>query len=199
MALPRRFLGDDRAEVSQSAMLLFVASLVIGGLTFGTLLSQVSLFGDQGAATARETARNDAVGVAISSAVGTRPASPGALDGLNVYLAVHSEGPPLDLARTVAFLNVDGSSGTFVYDEAVTTPTTYTAEAVRDVDGSFSGATPILTDGDTVRLTFDLDAALQISPEERLVLRLEPEVGHPLEVDLLAPATFGSGLAVQLL
>ncbi len=188
-------LGRDlRAQIDVATTAVFIVTVGLAAVAAAVLFStSVELRGegpkpdDHGLDVVSVLGRRDSVGVE-------------ALHDLEIYLVSPSDGDPVDLAQMEILISDGGDSFSVGYAEA-RKPGAFTATALRDVDRGFTGAEPVMTSGDLVRLDLALDGTASppaIMPGVEVRVMLVPEGGAPLPLTFTAPESYGSRLAVAL-
>ncbi len=193
---------DEKAEVGIGTMIVFIATVLVAAVAAAVLIDMSGKLQERSARTGSEATEQVSSNLAVESIIGKRDATTDTgLQDMEVYVVLAPGAKDVDLEQLKMQVQDGDTLKTLGYG-TIADATNFTATAVRDADSSFSAANPVMTSGDLVRITIDLDTAtgidLEMEPRENVRLVLLPEVGNSVVTGFSTPNSYGTNLILEL-
>lgn len=191
--------SDERAEGPVGALIGFATAALFAVAAAGMFLDLGDEARDHAAQSGREALATARTTVEVRGVVGRILAGGTALDTLNVTVGLAPGSDPLDLSTLVLDLR-NRTAQRVLLRAASPAIGNFTVAAVRDLDGSIASKV-LLNFDDLATLDANLSVAmndLRLPPREPVHLRLEPNPGAPVRVELTTPATYAGKTIVTL-
>ena len=191
--------NDESAETGIGTMIVFIAAVLVAAIAAGVLISTSGKLQEKSSRTGEEATEQVASNMAIQSVVGKRDAtSDSGLKDMEIYLSLSPGASELDLEQLKIQIQNATQIKTLSYAQAASA-TAFSAAAVRDADGSFSAAAPVMTAGDLVKIVIELDtASLEFEPRDSIRVVLLPEVGSSVSTGFNTPNSYGTKTVLEL-
>lgn len=191
---------DERAQVGIGTMIVFIATVLVAAIAAGVLISTSSDLQERSSRTGNEATEQVSSNLALESVLGRRTSTASAsLDTLEIYLVLAPGAADVDISEMRVQVTTGTSLEILKYDAGTATTDTFSAFQLRDVDGSFTESLPVMTSGDLVVVSIDLNTVpVSLSPRESVKINLIPEVGHSVQVGFTTPGSFGTNLVIPL-
>jgi archaeal flagellin FlaB len=203
MATPRtsnRRKMNNRGEIGIGTMIVFIASVLVAAIAAGVLIETSGKLQERSQRTGSEATEQVSSNLKIESIVGKRDtATDVGLQDLELYLSLAPGASEFDLAQLRIQLSDGTTFVTLAHDDAAAAANTFNATAVRDADDSFSSAAPVMTSGDLVKISINLDAnSAEYEPRNDVSVLMIPEVGAPVETGFVTPNSYGTKVVLAL-
>ena len=194
-----RLRNDERGEMGISTMIVFIAAVLVAAIAAAVLIDTGSRLQERSQRTGNEVTNQVSSNLLLVGAQGERATAADPIQILHFMLSLAPGSSDVDLSQLLIQIKGTDLSINFAYEDNPASATTFNSTAVRDEDGSHTGATPVLNAGDLAVINVDIDAALiPMQPRDHFQVTLLPEVGVVYHADLSAPSSFGDELIVQL-
>ncbi len=203
MESQRKTLNNDTsAQVGIGTMIVFIATVLVAAIAAGVLIATSSDLQEKSSKTGSEATEQVASNLNIESVIGKRDATTDTgLKDLEIYVALAPGASEVDLEQMKLQIT-DGQSLLTLDYAAAASATEFAAVSVRDADSSFSAATPVMNEGDLVRIDIDLSTAagidMEFAPRSDVKVTMLPEVGNPVEKAFDTPNSYGGKLILDL-
>ena len=196
----QRMRRDERGETGIGTMIVFIAAVLVAAIAASVLISTSGKLQEKSSRTGDQATQQVASNMGIESIVGKRDAvSDTGLKHLELYLTLAPGAQELDLEQLKIQLQNATEIKTFAYHNAAANATHFSASAIRDADGSFSGANPVMTAGDLVKVSISLgDANMTLPPRDDVRVVLLPEIGSSVATGFATPSSFGTKTVMEL-
>jgi archaeal flagellin FlaB len=197
----RELLLDKRAQVGIGAMIVFIASVLVAAIAAAVLLDVSGRLQERSSRTGMEATQQVSSNLGVKSIAGerTNTGSGDPLEAVLIRVQLSPGAEQLDLMQLIIEIS-DGSTHRHLnYTSGEAGAGTFNATTIRDVDGSFSPTTPVMSSGDLTEIRINTEANdININPRERVHIDLIPEVGVHVSLDLRVPPSFGDAKVVRL-
>ena len=205
MARPRRTglrrLLDKRAEIGIGTMIVFIASVLVAAIAAGVLIETSGKLQERSQRTGNEATQQVSSNLRVENIVGGRDsASEVGLQDIEIYVSLAPGASEIDLKELLVQFSNGSALITFSHiDNANPGAGHFNATDIRDADGSFSSAFPVLTSGDLVKIWMQLDANnAEYEPRDRVDVLILPEIGAPIATGFTTPNSYGTDVLVAL-
>lgn len=184
-------------------LILFTAALLVAGLTAGFLYQLGLRLQSRAIDSSEDSQREVSTLLSLVSVVGRRDAGGDVgLKDLDLFLqlAPHSEALALD--QVLVHIKNGTSQKVLSYVNGAAGANQFNATELRDPDGSYTGAVPLMTAGDQVKVSIDLAAGvndLEFRTRDHVAVVFMPEVGHQVVAKFDTPPDYGTKTSIELL
>lgn len=180
-------------------MIVFIATVLVAAIAAGVLITTSNELQQKSQQTGEEATQQVASNLAVVSMVGKRSAtSSTSLEDLELYMTLSPGASDVDISQARIFVS-DGDAQYVLSYAATASATEFSATAQRDADNSFSASSPVISSGDLVLLTIELDTVgASAEPRADLEIRIVPEVGESVYKSLRLPNSYAQDLIVAL-
>ena len=191
---------NDRGEIGIGTMIVFIASVLVAAIAAGVLIETSGKLQERSQRTGSEATEQVSSNLKVESIVGKRDAASGGLDDLELYVSLAPGASEFDLAQ----LRIQLTNGTEILtlsheDANPPTADNFNATEVRDADGSFTSAAPVMSAGDLVKIWVDLAAnSAEFAERDDVSVLLIPEIGAPVETGFVTPNSYGTKTVIAL-
>lgn len=182
-------------------MIVFIASVLVAAVAAAVLLDTSGKLQERSARTGSEATKQVASNLIIKSMTGSREVTTPTdyLKWLNITVQLAPGAQEVDLNQLVVDLTDGSVLKTLSYFNGAAGANQFNATAIRDMDGSFSAAAPVMTAGDLVNIKIDMaDNSMSIQTRKEFSMTLIPEVGSQVNADFVSPASFATDKIVRL-
>jgi archaeal flagellin FlaB len=188
-----RAAADDTAEVGIGTLIVFIATILVAAVAAATLISTSNRLQEKAQSTGAEATQQVATNLGIVRVAGVNDGAGGDVEDLIVMVTLAPGAKQYDLGQTLIRITDGTIDARLFYVDGAATATEFSAASVRDEDNSFTGAQPVMTPGDLIELTIDLDLmGMPLPPRTSIEMDIIPEVGLPVSSEFRTPATYGN-------
>lgn len=184
-----RLKRNDRAETGIGTLIVFIAMILVAAVAAGVLVRTSTNLQEQAESTGDDAKSRVSTALETVGVFGQRNATTTSLiDNVTIHVQLSSGSPALDLDK----LRIRWSDGTntpreMSYAASGVSNATFTAESLRDTDGSFTTATPVVNGNDLVKITIK---NVYLTPRTAVSLYMVPEGGVQSPVLFTTPNTY---------
>ena len=190
---------NDAAQVGIGTMIVFIATVLVAAIAAGVLISTSSDLQERSSRTGKDATEQVSSNLQVESVVGKRDTAAGGLDDLEIYVSLAPGASEVDLSQVKIQISNSTKLETFSYSATATSATESTAESLRDADGSFTAANPVMTSGDLVRINIALDKwTEEFEPRDDVRIVMIPEVGNSVSAGFKTPNSYGTKTVIEL-
>ena len=202
----KKLLFDNSASMGIGALIIFIAMLLVAGITASVLIQTMNSLQEQALKTGEETIRNVASGLEVTHISGYNNGTK--ITQLAIFITPSIASEDIDL--TYAYISLSDSStkavltyssncsstsvsnGLFgTINSSNLTSTTYGLIVIRDVDGSCSASLPIINSRDLVVLLVNTSKCFSgIDKRDEVFGNVYPEYGMSGVIGFTAPSAF---------
>lgn len=219
-------IKQDKAEVGTGTLILFIATIIIATVAFGTLMASTGVLQKNMEMTAKESKQKLTTAVYLDDVVGWRSKNndtgefSDSIQRIDLYTSVSAASQPIDMSQTKVIVLASTKSVIFGYNAEVEQTKAdnvyFIMKTMQDSDGSMNGTVPVMNYGDIVRIVVstadnryctdntlaDVDLCLPVGfvvePYDTISVELVPEKGIGNFVSFSVPATLGSSQYIML-
>ena len=200
--------NDENAAIGIGSLIIFIAMLLVAGITASVLIQTMSSLEEQAMKTGVETIRDVSSGLKITHISGynngskitqlaifiTPIAASNDLDLTYAYISISDSSKKAILNYSTSHFNSNVSSGLFgTLTSSTFTASTYGIMVVRDVDRSCSSTTPTINNGDLVVLLVNTTKCFSgIDKRDEVFGTVDPEYGISGVIGFTAPSAFSN-------
>ncbi|MBW3583973.1 MAG: flagellin [Euryarchaeota archaeon] len=195
------FGHDLHGAVGIGTMIVFIATILVAATAAAVLLDTSGKLQDKAQSTGSETTKEVASNLLVKGVYGTRQGTTGDVKWLNITVSLAPGAESVDLSQMIVRIKDKAQVLDLAYTQNAAGADQFNGTAVRDDDGSFSAATPVMNAGDLVRIKIPLalqTTPMTLAPREAFDSMLLPEVGTHVNVGFTAPSSYGSDTIVIL-
>ena len=202
----RGFLNHSDAEMGIGTLIIFIAMILVAGITASVMLQTMNSLQQQAMKTGEETLREVSSGVTVTQVSGytdrshitqlaifmTPIAASEDIDLTQAYISISDSNVKVILNYTNTCFSDAVSNGLFgTINASNLTSSTYGILVIRDIDNSCAETTPIINDRDIVVLLVNTTQCLSgISPHTEVFGNIHPEYGINGVISFTAPGSF---------
>jgi len=197
---------DDKAAIGVGALIIFIAMVLIAGVTASVMLQVMNSMQQQAMKTAQETIRDVSDGLKVTHVSGYSNGSK--ITQMALYISTTAGSSSIDLANTQISLSDASKQVILSYTDtcfasSVSTglfstinasnlsATTFGVIVIRDVDSSCSSTTPSINRDDLVVLLVNTTKCFSgISTRTEIFGRVIPEFGMRGAIGFTTPSAF---------
>lgn len=210
-ARPVALRPADGAQVGIGTMIVFIATVLVAAVAAGVIIDVSAKLQQRTSQTGDQATKQVASNLAVDRIVGTRGSSPSAADpinGLNMYVRPAAGATDVDLKQVKIIINDGAAIQTVAWAaDNVADADGFSITEKRDDDDSISAnpvtGVAVLTSGDLVMITINLDASgginMELDPRAEVGLEVLPEQGSSSRGDFTTPASYGTDAMITLL
>ncbi|CAD6492927.1 MAG: Flagellin B2 [Candidatus Argoarchaeum ethanivorans] len=204
------FRNEDGA-VGIGTLIIFIAMVLVAAVAAGVLISTSGTLQQKAQTTGTETIAEISSNLMVDTIVGEKSSSTALnFTHINITISPNAGSAKIDLSQMI----IKVSNGTRMVDNLVYNTTTdgiadnetFIVTELRDEDGSFTEATPVINTGDLVYITLKVDPLADANdsicidfPARRpFHLELIPEFGATAIIDTTTPSTYGVDTIISL-
>lgn len=191
----------DLAAVGIGTMIVFIATVLVAAIAAGVLIDMSGKLQTRSSATGEQATEEVSSNLRFDGIIGQRPDVDTAnLGDLNITVSLAAGAQTVDLSEMRITLTTGTTQTVYSHDDDPDPGTEeFNATVLRDSDSGFTSASPVMNQGDLVRLDIDLTQDdMEIGPRDDLTITLSPEVGISAETEVTAPQSFGTKTIVVL-
>ncbi|NJD76791.1 MAG: flagellin [Candidatus Methanoperedens sp.] len=192
-------LKNNKADVGIGTLIVFIAMVLVAAVAAAVLIQTSGVLQQKAQQTGKEATAEVASNMKISSVVGKTDPTNAKIQNLNLSLELAAGGSSIDFNKIVVkYVNETTSTTLNLQTNGSLGPTAtlfnYTEERV----GSGS-ANYVLQSGDLALVSINLTLVNQeLFPRKKGTIQIIPETGTMILKEVVAPATFGENIQVQL-
>lgn len=190
----------EDAQVGIGTMIVFIATVLVAAIAAGVLISTSGDLQERSSRTGNEATEQVSSNLALESVLGRRDSTASSnLDDIDIYVVLAPGATDVDLSEMRLKITTGTSLQILQYDSGSPSTDTFSAVDLRDVDGSFTTSLPVMSAGDLIRISVDLNTVgTTLAPRESVKMDLLPEVGNSVQVGFNTPGSFGTNLVIPL-
>lgn len=187
-------MKNETGDVGIGTLIIFIAMVLVAAVAAAVLIQTSGVLQQKAQQTGKEATSEVSSNMKIVSVVGTRTTD-NPVNTLNTSLELSAGGSQIDFKQVIVKYINESTTTTMKYaDTANANHFSYS----KDRDASGTGGA-ILAAGDLGVITIDLNATGQdLEARQRGTIQIIPETGTLVVKDIVAPASFGTNLQVQL-
>lgn len=191
-------MEDNQADVGIGTLIVFIAMVLVAAVAAAVLIQTSGVLQQKAQQTGKEVTAEVSSNLKVTSVVGQTDVNKTYIQLVNITVELSAGGSPIDFSKVVIKYINETSSTTLNMNTADTGPTAtlfnYSEERV-----GVGSPNHVLQSADLAVITLDLSQMnQQLYPRRRGTLNIVPETGVMVLKDILAPATFGDNIIVQL-
>ncbi len=190
-------MKNSKADVGIGTLIVFIAMVLVAAVAAAVLIQTSGVLQQKAQQTGKEATAEVASNLKVSSVVGQTNSENNYVQALNITVELAAGGSPIDFSKVIVKYINESTSSTLNLNTSTSTPGAYfnyTEERVGTGSPNF-----VLQAGDLAVVNLNLTAMNQnLYPRKRGTLQLIPETGTMVLKDVVAPATFGDNVQVQL-
>lgn len=182
-------------------MIVFIATVLVAAIAAGVLLETGGKLQERSARTGNQATEQVSSNLFVMNAVGKRNAtSDEGLKYLEFYVTLAPGAENIDLGQLrVTILNETVQKNLEHSNEANPDANEFNATEIRDSDGSFTGASPVVSPGDYVKILIDTAVnSMEFAPRSQIDVALVPEIGPQVNYGVTTPPSYGVSKIVVL-
>ncbi|HVL88025.1 MAG TPA: archaellin/type IV pilin N-terminal domain-containing protein [Candidatus Thermoplasmatota archaeon] len=203
-------LRSERAEVGIGTMIVFIATTLVAAIAAAVLIDTSGKLQERSTRTGQETTQQVASNLMVEYIVALRDEWDGlgnlssTLNWTQIYLGLAPGASNVDLAQMRVQVRDGHNQLIFQYSSenpwtGAALVGTFNTTAIRDADGSFTAATPVMNAGDLIRVSIaNGPNGFDWGPRREVLMYLIPEVGNRVQVGFQTPASFGTDSIITL-
>ncbi|HVL88026.1 MAG TPA: archaellin/type IV pilin N-terminal domain-containing protein [Candidatus Thermoplasmatota archaeon] len=190
----------DQAEVGIGTMIVFIATVLVAAIAAAVLIDTSGKLQERSTRTGQQTTEQVASNLQVDSIIGLRDAASDAgIKDTEVYVALAPGASSVDLNELRIIVRTGAAQSVLRYVNGAASATEFSAAKVRDADGGWTAANPVMNAGDLVKLQIDNTAISQEwTPRTSVVLEFSPEVGNQIVVGFQTPNSYGGDTIIRL-
>ncbi|HEY9204834.1 MAG TPA: archaellin/type IV pilin N-terminal domain-containing protein [Candidatus Methanoperedens sp.] len=190
-------MKNNKADVGIGTLIVFIAMVLVAAVAAAVLIQTSGVLQQKAQQTGKEATAEVASNLKVSSVVGQTNSGNNYVQELNITVELAAGGSPIDFSKVIVKYINESTSSTLNLNTTTSSPGAYfnyTEERVGTGTANY-----VLQPGDlaVVRLNLTL-MGQDLYPRKRGTLHLIPETGTMVLKDIVAPATFGDNVQVQL-
>ena len=198
---------EEVGSIGIGAMIVFIAMVLVAGIAASVLIQTSTKLEAQAMRSGQETIAEVSTGIAVENIEGHKSGT--TLDYLVISVRPRAGSANVDLSEAVVELSDSSTKNLLIYDSGTFTDTggingdifaaaNFVAGAVKfglivleDADGSCTGPTPVVNQGDHVLITINVSSAFGgLSTRTDIVGLVIPEEGSPGVISFTTPAAY---------
>jgi len=199
---------EEVGSIGIGAMIVFIAMVLVAGIAASVLIQTSTKLEAQAMRSGQETIAEVSTGIAVENIEGHKSGT--TLNYLVISVRPRAGSANVDLSEAVVELSDSSTKNLLIYDSGTFTDTSgingdifaaanFAASAVQfglivleDGDGSCTGPTPVINQGDHVLITINASSAFGggLSTRTDIVGQVIPEEGSPGVISFTTPAAY---------
>lgn len=189
------------AQVGIGTMIVFIGTVLVASVAAAVVVKTGAQLQERSSQTGQEATDRISGTLTVSSIVGRRDTTADAgLRDLDLFLSLGPGASLVDLT-TVRIQLLNGTLlKTFNYSQAASPGVLeFTAGEIRDADGGWTVAAPVLSPGDIVNATIALDTnTMELLPRDAVTLVLLPEGRNQVTSGFTTPPSYGARTTIEV-
>ncbi len=205
MKANRRIIKDENGDIGVGTLIIFISMVLVAAVAAAVLIYTTGALQQKATKTSKEATQQISSNLIVDKVLGNRTDDTGGLNdsimSLEIRIKPDVGTTSIDLRQVI--LSVMDKD--YRYDLKYTTvangsSSSYYATKVRDEDGSFTTATPVLNSGDLIELTVNSTGMgnILLPTRKTFWLSLNQELGQAVNLEITTPNSFGVYRYVQL-
>jgi flagellin FlaB len=201
MKANQKFLMDnERGDIGVGTLIIFIAMVLVAAVAATVLIYTTGALQQKATKTSKEATQQISSNIVVESVIGDRSngINP-TIDDVLIRLKPDVGTTSIDLRQVIVTIMDNTIRLDLNYSNA-TANLSYTATSVRDEDGSFSSATPVLNSGDLIEIKVPALSipGIILAPRKTFWLSLNQELGQAVNLEIATPNSFGVNRFVRL-
>ena len=202
----KRFRKDVNADIGIGALIIFIAMIMVAGITASVMIQTMNSFQQQAVKTSEDTIRDISSGLKVTYVSGYVQNS--TITQLAIFVTTTTASDDIDLtygiltlsdSTTKVILNYSSScfsstlsNGLFgTLNTSNLTSSLYGVVVIRDIDGSCISTQPVIDDEDMIVILVNTTACFSgIGTRTEVTGELYPEHGIRGVIEFMTPSTF---------
>ncbi|VVB94856.1 Flagellin A2 [uncultured archaeon] len=192
-------LNNNKADVGIGTLIVFIAMVLVAAVAAAVLIQTSGVLQQKAQQTGKEATAEVASNMKISSVVGKTDPANAKIQNLDLSLELAAGGSSIDFNKIVIkYVNETTSTTLNLQTNGSLGPTStlfnYTEERVGSGSGNY-----VLQSGDLALVSINLTLINQeLLPRKKGTIQIIPETGTMIIKEVVAPATYGENIQVQL-
>jgi flagellin FlaB len=188
-------LKNDTGDVGIGTLIIFIAMVLVAAVAAAVLIQTSGVLQQKAQQTGKEATAEVSSNIKVVNVIGTRTATGDNVETLKIAVELTAGGSIIDFNQVIVKYISEGDTKTLDYC-ATANADCFSYSEDRNPSGTDS---PVLAAGDLGILTVNLTSTGQeLEVRKRGTVQIIPETGTMIVKDIVAPASYGTYLQVQL-
>jgi flagellin FlaB len=190
---------DNQADVGIGTLIVFIAMILVAAVAAAVLIQTSGVLQQKAQQTGKEATSEVASNMKVTSVVGTTDSGNNYTQQLDVTLELAAGGSSIDFSKVVIKYINESSTKILNLQTDASAGATGALFNYSEVRTGAGNPNNVLQSGDLAIVTLNLTQMGQdLYPRKKGTIQLIPESGTMVIKDVVAPATFGDSVQVQL-
>ncbi len=201
MKANQKFLmKNERGDIGVGTLIIFIAMVLVAAVAATVLIYTTGALQQKATKTSKEATQQISSNIVVESVIGDRSSSiDPTIDDVLIRLKPDVGTTSIDLRQVIVTV-MDTTVRLDLNYSNTSANLSYTASSVRDEDGSFSLATPVLNSGDLIEIKVPSTSipGITLAPRKTFWLSLNQELGQAVNLEIATPNSYGVNRFVRL-